>query len=194
MTFDPDASPPDGPDAAAAGAAPYWPGAEPVGGPPPEPFERLGAVTEPVLAALRWAIDDARRARRASIGPGDLMLGVIQQGRAAARRVLAELSVEASELQRLVREARPRDRHPVLVLTPGADTITRRAVEEASRLEETAVGTEHLLLALAGDAEGSVPAALDQLGVSPDAIRRQIAVLLSMAPPPDDHGGDESPA
>ena len=71
---------------------------------------------------------------------------------------------------------------------PAGQAVLQRAVAEASRLDERTVGAEHLLLALASEAEGSVPTALDKLGLSAAAIRRQIAVLLAQAaeqaPPP----------
>jgi bifunctional DNase/RNase len=157
---------------------PYLPGGEPAGGRPPEPFGALPSVTGPLLAALQSTLDDARRARRTTIGPGDLMVGLLRQKRGAAHRILADLSVEVDELQTLVEQELARD-EPAVGLTPRAEAVLGSALEEASRLEERTVGGEHLLLALAGEPEGSVPIALGKLGLSRDAIRRQVAVLLA---------------
>jgi ATP-dependent Clp protease ATP-binding subunit ClpA len=161
--------------------APYLPSAEPAGGSPPALFGQLGPVTQPVLAALEWTLGDARRAWRTAIGPGDLLLGLLHERRAASNRVLAALNVEPDELQTLVEQEIERDR-PSATLTRPAEAVVGRATEEASRLEEPAVGAEHLLLALAGEQESSVATALGKLGISTDGIRRQVAVLLS--PPP----------
>ena len=119
------------------------------------------------------------------IGPGDLMIGLLQERRAAANGVLRALSVEADEVQTSVEQEIARDR-PAVFLTPAAQAVIRRAVEEATRLEERSVGTEHLLLALAGEPESSVAVALDRLGVSAEGIRRQIAVLLTPPPPSEE--------
>jgi ATP-dependent Clp protease ATP-binding subunit ClpC len=126
-------------------------------------------------------IDEATRSQRMWIGPGDLMRGLLGERRAAANGVLQALSVEADEVRALVEQELARDL-PAVFLTPAAEAVVGRAVEEAARLEEQSVGSEHLLLALAGRPESSVAVALDGLGVSAEGIRRQIAVLLT--PPP----------
>jgi hypothetical protein len=168
-----------------AATAPYWPGAEPAAGPAPAPFDALGSVSEPVLAALQWTAREAARRGRPLIGPGDLLLGLLRQDRASANRVLADLSVQVEELRTLVQRELGRDVPPV-ALTPAAQAVLARAIEEAGRLDEGTVGAEHVLLALAGESEGSVPVALGQLGVSLASIRRQIAVLLAQASSQDD--------
>ena len=137
--------------AAEAGLSPYLPGAEPAGGQPPEPFGQIESVTEPVRAALQWAIDEATRSQRMWIGPGDLMLGLLKEQRAAANGVLRALSVEADEVQTSIEQEIARDQ-PALFLTPAAKAVMARAFEEAALLEERTVSTEHLLLALAGRA------------------------------------------
>ena len=100
-------------------------------------------------------------------------------------RVLRSLSIDPSELaDQLEREPDESRRGPFL--TYAAEQALRRAAEEATRLEENAVGSEHLLLALAAEHVGHVARTLDALGVSLDSLRRQIALLLSQAPPPSE--------
>jgi predicted ester cyclase len=53
------------------------------------------------------------------------------------------------------------------------------AREEAARLRHEYVGTEHLLLSLVGDGDGTAVAALEQLGASRDDIRRRVEELLT---------------
>ena len=118
------------PAAAEVGEAPYLPSTEPRGGRPAEPFRRTGLVSQPVLAALQGAVADATRSGRMWIGPGDLMLGLLRERRAAANRVLDSLSVESDELQGLVEREIERDR-PAVMLTPAARAVTRRARQEA---------------------------------------------------------------
>ena len=87
------------------------------------------------------------------------------------------------ELRQIVEEQIDRD-HPSVALTPAAEAVVRRAIEEAAQAEERSIASDHVLVALAGEAEGSVAIALEKLAISQSAIRRQIAVLLS--PPPED--------
>ena len=187
MTFDPVARSDDRPveaggDLATDEVGPYWPGAEPPAGAGPEHFASLGSVTEPVLRALQSQMNAAASGRRGWIGPTQLLLGVLQQNRSAAVRVLTSLSVEVDELKTILTEESTRDSRAAVLSAP-AEAALRRAAEEATRLEESAVGTEHLLLALAGEATGPVRVALEKVGVSQDAIRRQVALFLSQAPP-----------
>ena len=198
MTFDPDApsssTPEPDPVADESGtrAAPserpeepsYLPGAEPAGGEPREPFTRFEAVTAPMLATLDRVMENAAKVNRRPVGPGDLMLGLLSERRAAASRVLRSLSIDLDELEVLVDREIPHD-YPA-VLTSAAEEVVGRAVGDAARVGESTVGTEHLLLALAGQPESSVAAALDALGVSVEAIRRQIAVLLTPPPSADE--------
>jgi ATP-dependent Clp protease ATP-binding subunit ClpC len=166
-----------------ADETPYLPGAEPAGGTAPEPFGQLGAVTGPALGALRRTVDAATRSGRTAIGAGDVVLGLLEQPRAAATGILAALSVEQDEVRTLVEAEIGRDR-PAVVLTLPVETVVRRAADNAQRLAEAAVGTDHLLLALASESGSSAMVALDRLGISAEAIRRQIAVLLR--PPSDE--------
>jgi uncharacterized protein len=165
--------------------APYLPSAEPADGRMSEPFEEIGSVSRPVRAALQRAVAAARRSRQMWIGPGDLMVGLLRQREAAANGVLSAFSIESDEVQKLIEQEFAHDL-PAAFLTPAARAVARRAVEEATRLGESTVSTEHLLLALAAQPESSAAVALDQLGVSVEGIRRQIAVLLTPPPPPPD--------
>ena len=160
----------------------YLPGAEPAGDQPGTPFTTLGSVTAPLLATLRRVLANAENVNRRPIGPGDLLTALLSEQRAAANGVLRSLSVDLDELEVLVDREIPRD-YPA-VLTPAAEAIVERAVAEAARLGESTVSTEHLLLALAGQMDSSVAVALDGLGISADALRRQIAVILT--PPSDE--------
>jgi bifunctional DNase/RNase len=211
MTFDPGApsdasSPPDasarrprrrashaaGPlaDAAPAGPA-HLPGAEPLDERPGEPFGQLGTVTEPLLATLRRVLENAEKVNRRPIGPGDLLLALLLEGRAAAGGILRSLSVDPDELETLIDREIPRD-YPEK-LTPMAGAVLQRAAAEASYSGERTVGTEHLLLALSAQPESSVAVVLDQLGISTESIRRQIAVLLAPPPPSDDPRAGDQP-
>jgi uncharacterized protein len=169
----------------------HQPGTEPGSEQPVELFAQLGTVTEPLLATLRRVLENAEKVNRRPVGPGDLLLALLLEQSAAAGGVLRSLSVDLDELETLVDREIPRD-YPEQ-LTPMAAAILQRAVAEAVRSGESAVGTEHLLLALAAQPESSVAVVLDRLGISTESIRRQIAVLLAPPPSSDEPGDEDRP-
>src|SRR5436309_14251276 len=70
--------------------------------------------------------------------------------------------------------------------TDRARHVVVLAQEEARMLNHNYIGTEHLLLGLLGEAEGVAARALESLGISLDAVRQQVEVIIGQgqqAPP-----------
>ena len=66
-----------------------------------------------------------------------------------------------------------------------------RARDEASRLHHEYIGTEHILLGIAGEASGAATETLTSLGIGLDPARSSVAALIGMGPmsaTPDDRG------
>lgn len=64
-----------------------------------------------------------------------------------------------------------------------ADRYFRLGAEQASRLEQTHIGSEHVLLGLACDPEGEAAALLGRLGVTPQSIEAEIRSSPAPLPP-----------
>jgi ATP-dependent Clp protease ATP-binding subunit ClpC len=65
------------------------------------------------------------------------------------------------------------------------------ARDEALRLHHEYVGTEHILLGIAGEASGIASEALSSFGVTLDRIRSGVATIIGLGPPsasPEDRG------
>jgi ATP-dependent Clp protease ATP-binding subunit ClpA len=75
----------------------------------------------------------------------------------------------------------PRRRKSTIV--PVADRYFRLGAEQARRLGQTYVGSEHVLLGLASDREGVAAPVLERLGVTPQLIETEIRRHPG-APPP----------
>jgi len=62
--------------------------------------------------------------------------------------------------------------------TDRARRVVVLAQQEARRLDHDYIGTEHILLGLVHDGEGVAATALDQLGISLDAVRQQVEEII----------------
>lgn len=65
-----------------------------------------------------------------------------------------------------------------LWLTSEARLALTRAEGEARRLRHRYIGTEHILLGLLHDGEGSATSTLSSLGVSAESIRREVEEII----------------
>lgn len=113
-----------------------------------------------------------------AIGTEHLLLGLLSLGEGSACELLRNTGADLDEVASALREqlgegqGSARASHE-LVFTPEAERVLREAYEEARRLRDGHVGTEHLLLALA--TEGSVQ--LARYGIAADAVREAAGQL-----------------
>jgi ATP-dependent Clp protease ATP-binding subunit ClpA len=145
--------------------------------------------------ALKLAAARARRDRAAAVGTEHLLVGLLRDGGGAAVRVLARLGTSPAAVRdryvqlagltgaaaRSIRVAAgPRfDRY-----TDGARRAIARAQEEARILGHHYVGTEDLLLGLAGAGGDPTVTVLESLGVSADAVRERAGQAAGEDVPP----------
>ncbi|WZO98752.1 Clp protease N-terminal domain-containing protein [Isosphaeraceae bacterium EP7] len=77
------------------------------------------------------------------------------------------------------------------LLSDRSRAALEKARDEASRLHHEYIGTEHILLGIAGEAGGNASATLASFGVTLDRIRVAVEALIGIGPPgasPDDRG------
>nr|BBH92079.1 hypothetical protein KTA_02780 [Thermogemmatispora argillosa] len=138
--------------------------------------------------ALHLAKEEARRLSAHAVGPEHLLLGLVREGEGVAARVLKQLGAGVDNLDQLVawvfkpdpmrglgRVATTGD-PPVegeLPWTSRAKRIFGLAKEEAQRLKEEHIGTEHLLLGLLQDEDNLGAGMLAMLGIDLAEARRQ---------------------
>ncbi|HQA67432.1 MAG TPA: ATP-dependent Clp protease ATP-binding subunit, partial [Aggregatilineales bacterium] len=119
------------------------------------------------------------------IGTEHLLLGLMREEGGVAGRVLRELGLEMERVEMLVeRNTRSGQRTPFakLDLSPGTQRVLELAVEEARRMGHHYIGTEHLLLALVRHNEGVAIDILNEMGVTPEEIRKQTRRALQDSP------------
>ena len=107
-----------------------------------------------------------------------IMLALLQQNDGLVPQMLGILNVEPSQLaQRLEMSLRPRPQvsfgqsgQAQFYMTPRAKRVLDLAAEEAARLKDEYIGTEHLLIAISGAEDGDSHRVLQGAGIDREKI------------------------
>ncbi|GAA2383912.1 hypothetical protein GCM10010170_093030 [Dactylosporangium salmoneum] len=147
-------------------------------------FERFTDRSRRVVVLAQEA---ARTLNHHYIGTEHLLLGLLHEGEGLAASVLRALGVTLEAVQRQVEEivglgAQAATGH--VPFTPRAKKVLELSLRESLRLGDSCIGTEHILLALLREGEGVAVQILTRLGVSPTAVRAQLADVPLVDPPP----------
>ena len=142
-------------------------------------YERYTARAKNVL---KNAFHEAQLFNHEYVGTEHILLGIIKDDFCVAARILKDAGVEYKKARIEVEKLVP----------PGADTITSgriphspdtkraltRTAEQASNLEISYIGTEHILLGLIADASCTASQVLLNLGINLDALRDKILEVI----------------
>jgi len=149
-------------------------------------------------ACVEAAAEEARALGHDSIGDEDLLLGILRADEGVAAEALSSLGVtldtarEESErmasdalssvgisLEDIRRQAGdafdmriPEGRR--IPFSPRGKRVLERALREAVRLRDNRIGTEHVLLGILGDEEGTAVRMLGRMGLSTEALKEQL--------------------
>jgi hypothetical protein len=152
-------------------------------------FERY---TEQARRVIFFARYEASQYGSPYIETEHLLLGLLREDTALARRFLGPTSVAVDIRSEIERQITLRERISTSVEMPLTDEckkVLNLAVEESERFGHRHIGTEHVLVAMLR-VEGSLAARLlRERGLKPQAIREQLAkvsrsVSLKAAPEP----------
>jgi hypothetical protein len=144
---------------------------------------------ERFTADARWAMQvanqEAMRFQHEYIGTEHILLGLTAEESSVAAVVLANLGLEPDairrEVERLIQAGRGKvEKMPP---TPRAKKVIEYAIEEARNFKHDHVGTEHLLLGLLREEEGVAGQVLNNLGLQPEAVRREVLSVLATRGP-----------
>ncbi|MGD1993380.1 MAG: ATP-dependent Clp protease ATP-binding subunit [Anaerolineae bacterium] len=130
---------------------------------------------------LRKAEEAAKQMQHIYVGTEHLLLGLIQERRGGASRVLRELGVESRDVRRSIMRLNPDEttstvEHPML--TDSTKRVIRVALEEAQRRGDDRVDTEHILIALIQERDGIADVILRDLGVNVSRLQSETADAL----------------
>jgi ATP-dependent Clp protease ATP-binding subunit ClpC len=146
--------------------------------------DSLERFTQRARRVLSLAHQEAERLHQKEIGTEHLLLGLIQEEGGVAGRVLRELGLEEERVKEMIERILPPGRlFPERIqLSMGTEKVIQNAIEEARKLGHQYIGTEHLLLGLVRETEGTAADVLRRLGVSPEQVRRQTRRILQDNP------------
>jgi ATP-dependent Clp protease ATP-binding subunit ClpC len=146
--------------------------------------DRYQLLSEKTKKVIQYARNEAQRMGHQYIGTEHLLLGLAREGTGIAAQVLQRLGVDAKrvrlEVEKIVKNATD-------VIPPGKQfqfapramkALFEYAFEEAKRLGQHYVHTEHLLLGLLKDEEGNAAQVLRNLGVEIEEVHESVMELL----------------
>jgi hypothetical protein len=142
------------------------------------PFERF---TERAKKVLTLAQEEAERSRHSYIGTEHLLLGILREKDGIGAQALANLGVDIDMVRRTVESVLGRNERIIIqqiIPTSRVKKVVEISFEEARRMGDNFVGTEHLLLGLIIEGEGIAAHVLIDLGATPEKVRAEIERLL----------------
>jgi ATP-dependent Clp protease ATP-binding subunit ClpA len=142
------------------------------------PFERF---TERAKKVLTLAQEEAERAHRSYIGTEHLLLGLLREEESLAAKALANLGVEINEVRAVIASVIGRSEQILIrqrIPTSRVKEVIELSFEEARKMGNNYVGTEHLLLGLLVEGEGIAAHVLQDLGATLAKVRPEIDQLL----------------
>ncbi|KAL2929756.1 Chaperone protein ClpC1 chloroplastic [Bienertia sinuspersici] len=142
-------------------------------------FERF---TEKAIKVILVAQDETRRLGHSVVGTEHMLLGLIGEGTGIASKALKSVGVNMKnvriEVEKIV--GRGSGFIPVEIpFSPRAKHVLELSLEEARKLGQNYIGSEHLLLGLLSEGEGVAARVLDNLGADAKEIRKEVLNMMS---------------
>ena len=151
------------------------------------------------------AMEEARLLGHDTVGDEDLLLGILHTGQGQAAEALSSLGVTLDgarqESERLLSEALssigisfeevrrgagdafemrlPNDRR--IPFSPGAKEALEQALREARRLGDNRITSEHVLLGILDNQDGTAVRMLARMGVEPETLQERLFELRGRA-------------
>lgn len=146
-------------------------------------FQRF---TDRARRALTLASQEAQRLGHDHIGTEHLLLGIVKEGSGSASVVLQQFNVSLPMVREKVESiAHGPSSGPAsskLRQTERYSRVLSYAIDEANALSHNYVGTEHLLLGLLREPEGTAARVLAALNLRVDDVRNAVLNLLGRSP------------
>ncbi|MEU4426079.1 Clp protease N-terminal domain-containing protein [Actinoplanes sp. NPDC024001] len=144
--------------------------------------ERFPLFTDRARTVVALAIEHAGSA--ATVGTGDLLAGILDEGDNLALRVLQAIEIEPGQVrQALLRQAGAEPGPPAgdgaAHFSTAAAGALELSVNEATSLGHNYLGCEHLLLGLIGEPDGTAGQVLRGLGAEARLTRRAVSAALA---------------
>ncbi len=137
--------------------------------------------TDRARRAIQFANKEAERLNQLYIGTESILLGIIAEGDGVAVHVLRNLGADQQEIIREIERigivGDSANSTALRLQTPRAKRVIEFAFDEARKLHDDHVGTEHVLLGLLRDEEGLAAQVLTKLGLQLEKVRAGIGAI-----------------
>lgn len=134
--------------------------------------------TQKANKALNLALESAEKMGCSYVGTEHILLGLLREGSGVAAAALSECGVTEDALKQRISEDNNNNTETRLTpddFTPRTKRVLRSAMLVSSRLGNSYVGTEHLLLAIISENDSYAVAFLREMGVSENAVAQAIS-------------------
>jgi ATP-dependent Clp protease ATP-binding subunit ClpC len=139
---------------------------------------KMQRFTADARRVLSYAQGEANYLQSSFIGTEHMLVALVREEDGIAGRVLRAMGADKAQLQSLLEKLAgpnaPRMTSAPPELSPGVKRILELAVAEARQAESEFVDTEHLLLGLLRLPESTAATILQQMRISPNAVRQRI--------------------
>jgi ATP-dependent Clp protease ATP-binding subunit ClpC len=141
---------------------------------------RQERFTEQAQEALATSQELVRHYHHSQWDVEHILLALLQQEKGLVGDILRELGVDVEAVKQQVEavlEKSPRTAYEggvQIYATPRITQLLQAAVGEADRLKDEFIGTEHLLIAMAGEQKGEAASILHRLGIDQEKVYRAL--------------------
>ena len=143
--------------------------------------------TQRARSALHTAQSEAERLGQHLICPEHVLLGLMLDDGGVAYQVLNDLGLDTERMKVIVARLAAARKESAKAgeqrLSPATEQMLEKAITQARQLGHPYIGTEHLLLSLVRDEDGTAIQVLKKLGISAEQIRRHTRRILKENPP-----------
>jgi len=140
--------------------------------------------TDRARAVMQLANQEAQRLNHTRVRTEHMLLGLAKEGSGVAANVLKNLDLDLGkirlEVEKLVPAGGTMQAIGKMPLSTAAENAGLTAIAEAMAVGDSHVGTEHLLLGLMREVENVAVQVVENLGVTPDSIIKDIHHLLGV--------------
>lgn len=142
--------------------------------------------TDKARKVLVLAQDEARSLHQPYVGTEHILLGLIKEDDGLAAQALKRLGVEYNDVVQAIRQVvtidEDTDVSGHLSFTPRVKRVLENSLREAMQMGQSYISTEHLLLGIVREGEGTALEVLTRLGVTGESLRTALNDLVGQSP------------
>ena len=145
-------------------------------------FEKF---TDKARKVLVLAQDEARALHQPYVGTEHILLGLIQEKDGLAAQALARLNITYDGVVQTIRQVvtidEDTDVSGHLSFTPRVKRVLENSLREAMQMGQSYISTEHLLLGIVREGEGTALEVLGRMGTTGDDVRSALNDLVGQS-------------